>query len=43
MDKWVELGASISAVGAVGWALVRFLDWRRRLSASLSRTTPEEA
>ena len=43
MNKWVQLGAGIPVVGAVGWALVRFFDWRRRLWASLSRTAPEES
>ena len=42
MNNWV-FGAGIPVVGAVGWAMVRFFDWRRRLRASLSRTAPEKS
>lgn len=41
MNMWVQLGAGIPVAGAVGWALVRFLDWRRRLRASFTRTASE--
>lgn len=42
MNKWVQFGASIPVVGTVGWAMVRFFEWRRKLRAYLSRTTPDE-
>ena len=43
MNKWMQLGAGIPVAGAVGWGLVRFFDWRRRLWASLSRPAAEES
>ena len=43
MNKWVLFGAGMPMVGAVGWAMVRFFEWRRRLRAYVSRRTPEES
>ena len=42
MNKWV-FGAVMPVVGTVGWVLVRFFDWRRRLRASLSKTMPAKS
>jgi hypothetical protein len=41
MNTWVQVGEGIPAAAAVSWALDHFFDWRRRLLASLSRTTSE--
>ena len=43
MDKWVYIAGAIPGVGAVGWVLVQFFDWRRRMRASLSGTAPGES
>ena len=41
IDTWVQVGACIPAMAAVSWAVDHFFDWRRRMLASLSRTTSE--
>jgi hypothetical protein len=35
MDKWTVTAAAIPATGVFGWILVRFIEWRRRLRASM--------
>lgn len=35
MDKWSLIAAAIPASGVVAWIVVRFMEWRRRLRASM--------
>jgi hypothetical protein len=35
VDKWVVIGAAIPASGVFAWIAARFIDWRRRLRASM--------
>jgi hypothetical protein len=37
MDKWSLIAAAIPASGVFAWVVVRFLEWRRRLRASMWR------
>jgi len=43
MNNWVQPGAGLPATAAASWIAARFFSCRRRLLASLSRTTPEES
>jgi hypothetical protein len=35
MDKWMAIAAAMPASGVVAWVVVRFIEWRRRLRASI--------
>ena len=35
MDKWSAIAAALSASGVFAWIAVRFIEWRRRLRASM--------
>jgi hypothetical protein len=36
MDKWSVIAAVIPASGVFAWAVVRFMEWRKKLRASLA-------
>ena len=35
MDKWIAIAAAIPTSGIFAWAVVRFIEWRRELRASM--------
>ncbi len=35
MDKWIAIAAAIPTSGVFAWAVVRFIEWRRELRASM--------
>ena len=35
MDKWIAIAAAIPTSGVFAWAVVRFIEWRRKLCIAM--------